>query len=125
MISFTQLITVIYLALNTVRVFSYVPQIIAVGKDKSPAKAIALTTWIFWTLANFTTALYASFVAPDFLLSLMSYGNTLGCGTVVAIVLYKRKKYAQIDKPAISVSVVNEDVVYATDVEMKNLINLK
>lgn len=119
-----KLITIIYLAFNTVRVFSYVPQILAVAKDKSSARAIALSTWSFWTAANFTTGLYASFVAPDFLLSIMSYGNTLGCGIVVGIVLYKRRKYATVD--ALIVSPVTQEVAHvdilATDEEMQKLL---
>ena len=90
---FIKAITYIYFLLNTVRVFSYVPQIITVGKEKSTAKAISLLTWSFWTGANLITGMYATFVVKDTLLSLMSYGNTLGCGIVVAIVLYKRRKY--------------------------------
>ena len=92
---FIKAITYVYFLLNTVRVFSYVPQIITVGREKSTARAISLLTWTFWTAANFITGIYASFVVKDTLLSLMSYGNTLGCGIVVGIVLYKRKKYAE------------------------------
>lgn len=92
---FIKAITYIYFLLNTIRVFSYVPQIITVGKEKSMAKAISLLTWSFWTGANFVTGLYASFVVKDSLLSLMSYGNTLGCGVVVGIVIYKRRKYSE------------------------------
>lgn len=92
---FIKVITYVYFLLNTVRVFSYVPQIITVGKEKSTAKAISLITWSFWTGANFITGMYASFVVKDTLLSLMSYGNTLGCGIVVGIVLYKRRKYSE------------------------------
>jgi uncharacterized protein with PQ loop repeat len=88
-------ITLVYFLLNTVRVFSYVPQIITVAKEKSTAKAISLMTWIFWTGANLITAIYATVVVKDLLLALMSYGNSIGCGVVVGIVLYKRKKYSK------------------------------
>ena len=97
-----QLITSLYLLFNSARVLSYLPQIWAVSKEESKAQAISLLTWGFWTLANFTTGLYASFVAPDFLLSLMSYGNALGCGIVVGIVLYKRVKYASVNETALA-----------------------
>lgn len=116
------LITAIYLALNSIRVFSYIPQIIAVSKDESPAKAISLMTWTFWTLANLATALYASVVVPDFLLALMSYGNTLGCGIVVGIVIYKRKKYA-IDNVVQSATDAIRN--YASESDVKNLLTLK
>lgn len=90
---FAKIVTYIYFLLNTIRVFSYIPQIITVGKEKSTARAISLLTWSFWTGANLITGVYATFVVKDTLLSLMSYGNALGCGIVVGIVLYKRKRY--------------------------------
>lgn len=94
---FIKSIIFLYFTFNTVRVFSYVPQIMAVAKDVSDAKAISLLTWSFWSMANFTTGLYANFVAHDMLLAIMSYGNTLGCIIVVGIVIYKRKKYGNVN----------------------------
>lgn len=83
----------LYFTLNAVRVFTYVPQIIAVAKEKSSAQAISLITWSFWTMANLTTGLYATVILHDVLLAIMSYGNTLGCSIVVGIVMVKRQKY--------------------------------
>lgn len=88
-----KIIIIAYAFFNGARVLSYLPQIIAAAKDKSGAKAISLLTWGFWTMANFTTTLYAVIVVPDFLLAIMSAGNTLGCAIVFAIVWYKRLKY--------------------------------
>lgn len=99
----------LYLILNTIRVFSYVPQIVAVAKDKSPALAISLITWGFWTSANMITGLYATFIVNDFKLALMNYGNTLGCGIVICIVIYKRYKYAQ--KPVLVQTVTEVSVI--------------
>ena len=88
-----KIITFFYILFNSGRVFSYIPQIFAVFKEKSPVLAISLITWSFWTAANLTTALYATFVLPDTLLAVMSYGNTLGCAIVVFMVIYKRYQY--------------------------------
>lgn len=105
-------ITFAYVSLGAVRVLSYVPQIWAVSKERSEAKAISLITWTFWTLANLTTGLYATVVVPDMLLALMSYGNTLGCAIVVGIVMYKRKVYGmQVDKSKDFVLAQDEDVM--------------
>ena len=93
---FIKSIIFLYFTFNTVRVFSYVPQIVAVAKELTDAKAISLITWSFWSMANLTTGLYANFVANDMLLAWMSYGNTLGCVIVVGIVIYKRKKYGNV-----------------------------
>jgi hypothetical protein len=88
-----KIITFFYILFNSGRVFSYIPQIIAVFKEQTPVLAISLVTWSFWTAANLTTALYATVVLPDALLAAMSYGNTLGCAIVVFLVVYKRYKY--------------------------------
>ena len=88
-----EIITYMYIIFNSGRVFSYIPQIIAVFKEKNPVLAISLITWSFWTAANFTTALYATVVLPDVLLAAMSYGNTFCCAVVVLLVVYKRYKY--------------------------------
>lgn len=90
---FIKAVIFMYFIFNTIRVFSYVPQIIAVSRDTTPAKGISLLTWSFWVIANLTTGLYATVVLPDMLLAIMSYGNTLGCAIVVGIVIYKRNKY--------------------------------
>ena len=88
-----EIITYMYIIFNSGRVFSYIPQIIAVFKEQNPVLAISLITWSFWTAANFTTALYATVVLPDVLLAAMSYGNTFCCAVVVLLVIYKRYKY--------------------------------
>lgn len=94
---FVKSVIFLYFTFNTLRVFSYVPQIMALAKDVTDAKAISLLTWSFWCMANLTTSLYATFVAHDMLLAMMSYGSTSGCTIVVAIVIYKRKKYGQLN----------------------------
>ncbi len=85
----------LYVAFNSVRVFSYIPQIITVAKEKSQAKALSLLTWFFWTGANITTALYAHVILKDDMLTWMSLGNSLGCMIVIGIVIYKRLIYAE------------------------------
>jgi cell division protein FtsW (lipid II flippase) len=92
---FVAAITNAYLLLNTLRAFSNIPQIVTASKEKSDARAVSLSTWSFSTSANLVTGMYATFVVKDIPLSLMSYGNTLGSGLVVAIVLYKRIKYSE------------------------------
>lgn len=94
---FLNSITFIYFLLNILRVFSYVPQIITLSQEISEAKAMSLTTWSFWSAANFFTGVYALFVLKDTLLILMSFSNTLGCGIVVGLLIYKRKKYAPVN----------------------------
>lgn len=88
-----KILMIAYAFFNGARVLSYVPQIIAASKDRTGAKAISLLTWGFWTMANLTTALYATYIVDDVLLMLMNIGNTFGCAVVFAIVWCKRLKY--------------------------------
>lgn len=95
-------IAVVYFLFNSFRVFTYLPQILAVSKDNTGAKAISIFTWVAWTVANLTAGLYAEFVLanPDYMLAIMSYGNAIGCGTVIGIVMYKRSKLKKLEKVA-------------------------
>lgn len=87
------LITIMYLFFNGARVLSYIPQIYTISKEHNKVTAISLLTWIFWTMANLTTAIYAQIEVRDTMLALINYGNALCCAIVVIMVLYKRNKY--------------------------------
>lgn len=91
-----------YFIFNSFRVFTYLPQIFTVSKDNTGAKAISIFTWVAWTIANLTAGLYANFVLakPDYMLAIMSYGNAIGCGTVIGIVMYKRAKIKKLEAEA-------------------------
>ena len=85
--------TAIYALCSAVRLFFYVPQILAVARERSAAHAISLISWIFWTVSHAATAVYGYVVANDALLSWMMWGNTLGCLGIVALTTLKRRRY--------------------------------
>ena len=80
----------IYLVTNTVRILFYAPQIRAVFKARDGAAAVSLTTWGFWTFANFTAALYGGLVIHDAGFTAIFIGNFLCTGLVTAIAAIKR-----------------------------------
>jgi hypothetical protein len=84
------LIAIAFGVFNTLRLVSYVPQIIAVARDQNGAMAISLWCWSIWIGANATAALYAWVNVGDRALALMSAFNTLCCMTVVTLALLKR-----------------------------------
>lgn len=86
-------ITSIYAFCSAVRLFFYVPQMLAVARERSAAHAISLISWIFWTLSHAATAVYGYVVANDILLSWMMWGNALGCFGIVALTAMKRRSY--------------------------------
>ena len=94
-------VTFLYATLNSFRVFSYIPQIIAVYRDNNRAKSISLFTWSFWAMSNFSMSLYGGIVKHDVLLAVLSLGNSVCCAVVVCIVLNKRNlfKLGKFKKP--------------------------
>ena len=99
-----QLLLMTYFVFNSIRVFSYIPQIVLLIKDTTGANAISFSMWGFWVCANLTTFLYTIVITKDYLLALMFLGNTIGCAAVLGISIYKRKKYGNLRffKPSIA-----------------------
>jgi len=100
-----QSITTVYVACNAVRLFSYIPQIIAVARERSGAHALSLATWWFWTVSNAATAVYCSTIVSDMLLAGTMWGNAAGCLAVASLTVMKRQRYGwQRERPSLRAS---------------------
>jgi len=86
-------VTLAYSVLGAVLVLFFIPQIIAVYKDRHGAMAISLSTWIVWTLYAVASVLYALLVVQELPFTLVSVGNLLGSATVLLLSAYKRWTY--------------------------------
>lgn len=84
------LLTLAYGFFNMLRLMSYAPQMVLLAQDKNGAKAISISSWLIWTGANFTTAIYAWVRLADVPLSLLNAFNTGCCATMLALLIYKR-----------------------------------
>ena len=88
-----QIVIGAYTAVNSLRVFSYLPQIAKVTRARDRAEAISLLTWTLWTLSNVTTSIYGALIVRDVLLMTIFAGNAVCCVIVILIVLWKRKRH--------------------------------
>jgi uncharacterized protein with PQ loop repeat len=79
----------LYLVTNTVRIAFYAPQIVAVCRSRDAA-AVSITTWAFWTFANFTAALYGAVAVHDKAFTFIFLGNFVCTGAVTLIATAKR-----------------------------------
>ena len=78
---------------NTIRVFSYLPQIARISRDTGGAATVSYLTWGLWFCANSSTAAYAGVIIGDYALCLVSSVNTLCCGIVICLTMYKRRHF--------------------------------
>ena len=84
---------------SSLRIFSYVPQILRIASDKNGATAISYTTWSLWTAANLATALYASVNLQDQYLTAVSGLYAACCLIVILITIVKRRLLPAEPKP--------------------------
>jgi hypothetical protein len=75
---------------NSVRVFAYVPQIIAVARDPCGASAISYATWGLFAISNLSTVSYAVLVVDDWRMAAVFVANTLCCVVIFGLTAWKR-----------------------------------
>src|SRR5262245_1478474 len=79
-----------FAAFSGLRTISYVPQIVRIAKDRNGASAISYPTWLLWTGANATTAMYAATNLNDVWLAVVSSIYALCCLVVIVLTACKR-----------------------------------
>ena len=82
-----------YLATNAMRVFTYLPQIVAVWRSTDGARAVSLFTWGSWLVCNGSAILYGAVVVHDLFFVLIALVNFCGCTCVTLITLQRRLKW--------------------------------
>jgi hypothetical protein len=77
---------------NTLRLFSYVPQIIRIACDPNGATSISYSCWAIWIGANSSTAAYALVNVYDPWLFAVNAFNAACCAVVVGLTFWKRRQ---------------------------------
>jgi hypothetical protein len=75
---------------NSVRVFAYVPQIVAVARDPCGASAISYATWGLFAVSHLSTVAYAVLVVADWRMAAVFVANTICCLVIVGLTAWKR-----------------------------------
>ena len=81
----------LFTVFNSLRVISYLPQIVRVVRDANGASAISYATWGVWVAANATTGLYAAINLGDMTLAALNLLNAACCVIVIALTAVKRR----------------------------------
>ncbi len=82
-----------YLVTNVARIFTYLPQIVAVWRSTDGAQAISLFTWSSWLVSHCAAILYGTLVVHDLFFVLIVLVNLFGCGAVTLIALQRRLQW--------------------------------
>ena len=78
---------------NSVRVFAYLPQIIAVARDPNGATAISYTTWSLFAASHLSTVAYAILNLEDWRMAAVFGANTACCSVILGLTALRRAKF--------------------------------
>ncbi len=94
---------------NSIRVFAYVPQIVAVARDQRGASAISYTTWGLFAVSHLSTVAYALLVISDWRMAAVFVANTLCCLAILGLTVWKRAVYKAVQRLTTTAGVVSSD----------------
>ncbi|SDP18359.1 hypothetical protein SAMN04488595_105237 [Ralstonia sp. 25mfcol4.1] len=85
----------LYVLSNAARVFTYVPQLMAVWRSNDGARDISLLTWGSWVVANGTALAYGAVVVEDLFLTLIALLNLTCCSAITLLAVQRRRTHRQ------------------------------
>lgn len=81
----------LYFMTNAARIFTYVPQLMAVWRSTDGARDISLLTWGSWVVANATAVAYGVIVVHDLFFTLIALLNLVCCAAVTVVCMQRRR----------------------------------
>jgi hypothetical protein len=83
----------LFTVFNALRLVCYLQQIYKIACDTTGVRTISYPTWMLWTAANSSTAIY-SLTHPGNITLAWIYGlNALCCAIVIALTALKQRQY--------------------------------
>jgi uncharacterized protein with PQ loop repeat len=90
-----EFILIVFTVTNSVRVLAYLPQITKIVRDDGGAVAVSSATWLLFGVSHLSTVAYAAVVLNDFYMSVLFGANLFCCLTIIALTIYKRRRFAK------------------------------
>lgn len=88
-------ILTLFVLINSVRIFAYLPQIVRATRDSNGCAAISVWTWAMFLASHATTIAYSVTVLGDLVMAVIFLGNAAACFLIVAVTVIKRRRYAR------------------------------
>lgn len=97
-------VTIANAVFTTCRIAAHVPQLIAVVRDRCGASAISVGSWILFTLANASNAVYALVMAGDWTMFGINGISTISCAAIAIVAWIKQARFRAVASASASAS---------------------
>jgi predicted MFS family arabinose efflux permease len=87
---------------NILRLVAYFPQLMCVIRDRRGAAAVSCWSWVMFSLANGSTALYAGLVLHDRVMMVIFVANTLASSAILVMTLVRRRAQRSAAQPQLA-----------------------
>lgn len=86
------LVTAANVGFTCCRIAAHVPQLIAVIRDQSGARAISVSSWTMFAMANSSNAIYALVLVSDWLMFAINLLSAMSCLIVATVAFIKQRR---------------------------------
>jgi hypothetical protein len=80
---------IVFAACNVLRIAAYIPQMFKLARHPGAAASFSYATWVLFTVANLSTAVYAGVVLGDDALGVVHAFSALCCGALIGLALWR------------------------------------
>ena len=85
-------VTMANVVFTTFRIAAHVPQLIAIVRDPCGARAVSVSSWLMFAMANASNAAYALVIASDWLMFAINLASAASCTLIASIAGCKQRR---------------------------------